>query len=96
MPDAFILCHQPTRLKDDYGYTLPSLKYAVEMHETVMRHFKEAKVVGVGLNSIGLNDDESLEAAEQIERETGLPAVDTFRFGAAKLADVLLKYFGKG
>jgi uncharacterized NAD-dependent epimerase/dehydratase family protein len=26
MPDAFILCHQPTRIKDDYGHTLPSLK----------------------------------------------------------------------
>jgi uncharacterized NAD-dependent epimerase/dehydratase family protein len=95
MPDAFILCHQPTRLKDDYGYTLPSLKYTIEMHETVTRHFKQAKVVGIGINSIGLNDDESHEAAEQIERETGLPSVDTFRFGGAKLADALSKYFGR-
>jgi uncharacterized NAD-dependent epimerase/dehydratase family protein len=95
MPDAFILCHQPTRLKDDYGYTLPSLKYTVEMHETVTRHFKQAKVVGIGINSVGLNNDESHEAAERIERETGLPAVDTFRFGGAKLADALVNYFEK-
>ena len=26
MPDAMILCHQPTRLKDDYGLILPGLK----------------------------------------------------------------------
>ena len=93
MPDAFILCHQPTRIKDDYGVTLPSLQYTVALHETVMKHFKDSKVVGIGVNSIGLSDDESREASKQIEHETGLPAVDTFRFGGAKLADALLKHF---
>ncbi len=95
MPDAFILCHQPTRLKDDYGHTLPSVEKAVKLHEDVVGFFKQAKVVGLGINSIGLTDEESMEASEKIERETGLPAVDTFRFGATKLADALLKYFGQ-
>lgn len=90
MPDAFILCHQPTRLKDDYGVTLPSLEYCIRLHETVMAHFKKAPVLGIAVNSIGLTDAESHEWAAKIERETGLPAVDTFRFGAAKLADALL------
>ncbi|OGU67553.1 MAG: hypothetical protein A3H45_00825 [Ignavibacteria bacterium RIFCSPLOWO2_02_FULL_55_14] len=93
MPDAFILCHQPTRLKDDYGVTLPTLKYAIELHEMVLRQFKTAKVVGIAVNSIGLTDEESHAAAKRIEQETGLPAVDTFRFGAAKLADALLNHF---
>jgi uncharacterized NAD-dependent epimerase/dehydratase family protein len=90
MPDAFILCHQPTRLKDDYGVTLPSLEYAIRLHETVMSHFKPATVLGIALNSVGLTDSESQEWAARIEKQTGLPAVDTFRFGAVKLADALL------
>lgn len=93
MPDAYILCHQPTRIKDDYGVTLPTLPAAIELHERVTAHFKPAKVVGVGINSIGLSDEESKAWGVRIERETGLPAVDAFRFGAKPLADALLKYF---
>lgn len=92
MPDAMILCHQPTRLKDDYGLPLPDLKRLIALHEEVVKFFKETKVVGIGINSVGLSDEESHKAAEAIERETGLPAVDTFRFGAAKLVDALLQY----
>ncbi|HEX9613946.1 MAG TPA: DUF1611 domain-containing protein [Bacteroidota bacterium] len=94
MPDAMILCHQPTRTKDDYGLTIPGLKPLVELHEKLVRFFRETKVVGIGINSIGLNDEESRRAAEAIERETGLPAVDAFRFGAAKIVDALIQYFG--
>ncbi|MEK6651082.1 MAG: DUF1611 domain-containing protein, partial [Bacteroidota bacterium] len=93
MPDAFILCHQPTRIKDDYGVTLPTLEAAIRMHENVISHFKPAEVVGIGLNSIGLSDEESRAWSERIERETGLPTIDTFRFGARPLADALLSSF---
>lgn len=93
MPDAYILCHQPTRIKDDYGVTLPTLPAAIELHERVTSHFKTSKVVGVGINSIGLTDAESRAWGERIERETGLPAIDAFRFGAKPLADALLKHF---
>ena len=33
MPDAMILCHQPARLKDDYGLPLPDLKRLIAFHE---------------------------------------------------------------
>ncbi len=93
MPDAMILCHQPTRLKDDYGLPLPDLKRLVALHETVVNFFRPTKVVGIGLNSVGLSDEESSKAAEAIEREMGLPAVDSLRFGGKKLTDALLQYF---
>jgi uncharacterized NAD-dependent epimerase/dehydratase family protein len=93
MPDAMILCHQPTRLKDDYGLTLPDLNNIIAFHETVVRYFRETKVVAIGLNSVGLSDDESREAAERISALTGLPAVDVFRFGPEKLTDALVGYF---
>ena len=93
MPDAMILCHQPTRLKDDYGLTLPELNNIITFHETVVKFFRETKVVAIGLNSVGLSDDESRAAAEGIGAQTGLPAVDAFRFGPEKLTDALLGYF---
>jgi uncharacterized NAD-dependent epimerase/dehydratase family protein len=93
MPDAMILCHQPTRLKDDYGLTLPDLKSVIQIHEAVVRFFRETKVIAIGLNSIGLSDEEAHGAAEQISQMTGLPAVDAFRFGPEKLTDALVNYF---
>jgi uncharacterized NAD-dependent epimerase/dehydratase family protein len=33
MPDAMIMCHQPTRVKDDYGLVLPDLNRLIRLHE---------------------------------------------------------------
>jgi uncharacterized NAD-dependent epimerase/dehydratase family protein len=95
MPEAMILCHQPTRLKDDYGFPLPELNRCIRFHEEVVKFFRETKVVAIGLNSIGLTEEESMQAAEKITKETGLPAIDAFRFGPQKITDAVLKYFGR-
>lgn len=92
MPDAMIFCHQPTRIKDDYGLNLPDINRLIRLHEDVVGFFRDTKVVGIGLSSVGLTDQESREAAARITQETGLPAVDTFRFGGAELTDALLKF----
>ncbi|MCX6138120.1 MAG: DUF1611 domain-containing protein [Ignavibacteriales bacterium] len=94
MPDAMILCHQPTRVRDDYGIPLRELRRLIRFHEEAIDLFRPTKVVGIGINSIGLTDEESMAAAKKIENETGLPTIDTFRFGGAVLADALLRYFG--
>ena len=93
MPDAMILCHQPTRLKDDYGLVLPSLKSIIELHEGVVKFFRDTKVIAIGLNSVGLSDERSQEAADRITQETGLPAIDAFRFSSKKLTDAILNFF---
>jgi uncharacterized NAD-dependent epimerase/dehydratase family protein len=92
MPDAMVLVHQPARREDDYGFPLPDLKRLIEFHEDVIRFFRPTRVVGIGLNSVGLTDDESRAWARRIEEETGLPTVDAFRFGGGPLADALLDY----
>jgi uncharacterized NAD-dependent epimerase/dehydratase family protein len=89
-----ILCHQPTRLKDDYGLALPGLKKIIELHEEFVKFFRETKVIAIGLNSVGLSDEESQAAADRITQETGLPAIDAFRFSPKKLTDAILNYFG--
>jgi uncharacterized NAD-dependent epimerase/dehydratase family protein len=93
MPEAMILCHQPTRLKDDYGLVLPGLKEIIRLHEGIVKFFRETKVLAIGLNSIGLSDEESQAAAGRITQETGLPAIDAFRFTPAILTDAILNYF---
>jgi uncharacterized NAD-dependent epimerase/dehydratase family protein len=92
MPDAMILCHQPSRKRDDYGFELPDLRRLVQLHEERVGFFRPTKVVGIGLSSIGLTEKECQREALRIEKATGLPAVDAFRFGAGKLVDALLEY----
>ncbi|MFA5834694.1 MAG: DUF1611 domain-containing protein [Bacteroidota bacterium] len=94
MPDAMIMCVQPTRTLDDYGLPLPDLNKLIKLHENVIEFFRPTKVVGIGINSIGLTDEQSKDEAKKIEDLTGLPAIDTFRFGGMKLADTLLNYLG--
>lgn len=93
MPDAMIMCVQPTRTHDDYKLPIPDLKRLITLHEEVIDLFRPTKVVGIGINSIGLTDEQSIIEAKRLEDATGLPAVDTFRFGGKKIADALVQYF---
>ncbi|MBP9211701.1 MAG: DUF1611 domain-containing protein, partial [Bacteroidetes bacterium] len=94
-PDAMIMCVQPTRTNDDYGLPIPDLKRLIALHEQVIEFFRPTKVVAIGINSIGLTDEQSIAEAKRLEDLTGLPAMDTFRFGGERLADALLTYLKK-
>ncbi|MFQ6617881.1 MAG: DUF1611 domain-containing protein, partial [Fidelibacterota bacterium] len=37
MPDAMILCHEPLRQFNEYGYTLPDLKSSIILHEDLVK-----------------------------------------------------------
>lgn len=93
MPDAMILVHQPTRKTDDYGFPLEDLNMFIRLHEDIVRVFRTTKVVGVAVNSVGLNGDVDVQRAiERVESETGLPSTDVYRLGAGKLVDALLEH----
>jgi len=98
MPDAMILCHQPSR-KAVFGasgafewVTLPTLTEAIRIYEGALAPLRESRVIGVALNTYDLSDEEARAAVEQAEAETGLPATDPVRFGGAKLADAILNF----
>ncbi len=54
MPDAFILSHQPTRVKDDFGNQLPSLSDSLRLHEEVIYYIKPSSVVDAGVYTFRL------------------------------------------
>jgi uncharacterized NAD-dependent epimerase/dehydratase family protein len=93
MPDAMILCHQPARLTNGYGFPIPDLNHLIILHEQLVNIFRKTKIVCIGINSIRLSSNESLEVSTIIEKETGLPTIDALKFGAARLVDALLEYF---
>jgi len=91
-PDAIILCHEPTRehMRGLPTYGLPSLENLRDMVLPIARIANPAcQVVGVSVNTKALDDAEAKACVEEIEARLGLPTVDPYRHGAARLVDAL-------
>ena len=90
--DRLILCHQPNRphMRGLPDYTLPSLSEAISLYELTGRLTNsECRVIGLSLNTSQMQDSDAQDALRQAADETGLPAIDAFKDGAARLVDVL-------
>ena len=93
-PDALVLAHEPTRkhMRGLPDYALPSLEALRDTALPLARIANPAcEVVGVSVNTQHLTEEEALEYLAEVEKRMGLPAVDTFRHGAARLVDALLE-----
>ncbi len=91
-PDALVLSHEPTRahMRGLPGYALPSLEALRDTALPLARVANpKAQVTGVSVNTSALGEDEALSLLESIEKRMGLPTVDPFRQGAARLVDAL-------
>jgi uncharacterized NAD-dependent epimerase/dehydratase family protein len=97
MPDAMILCHQPSR-RCVYGadgaydwVALPSLPEAIRIYESAMAPVRDSRVLAIALNTRDLSDAAARRAIEDAEAKTGLPTTDPVRFDAGPIADAILK-----
>ncbi len=91
-PHAYVLCHLAGSQAIE-GYPeepIPLLGELVELHERASLPARPAKVACIALNTRDLGDAEARAAVAQAEAETGLPADDPVRFGAARLLDAVL------
>ncbi|WP_421783481.1 N-acetyltransferase DgcN [Kiloniella litopenaei] len=91
-PDALVLCHEPTRTHmrglPDFG--LPSIKECMEANLAAAKLTnKNAKFVGIAINTSKLIDDEAKAYLAKTEEEFGLPTVDPVRTGVAAIVDNL-------
>jgi uncharacterized NAD-dependent epimerase/dehydratase family protein len=91
-PDALVLCHEPTRthMRGLPEYSLPSLQ---QLRETALQMAQVAnpdcQVVAVSVNTQHLSEADALTYLANVEAEMGLPTVDPYRQGAARLVDAL-------
>jgi uncharacterized NAD-dependent epimerase/dehydratase family protein len=96
-PDALILCHQATRdyIGDYHGrepwVKIPPLPELVEIYERAAAPVRPTKVIGICLNTYDLSERDARAAVDRAATETGLPATDPVRFGAAPLVDAIVK-----
>ena len=93
-PHALVLCHLvgQTEIEGYPGHPIPPLREVVDLHERATLPARAARVEAIALNTRELDDEAALEAIALAEAETGIPASDPVRFGAAKLVDALLAH----
>ncbi len=92
-PDAFVLCHDPSRTTIEYfpDFPLPELSDAITQYVVAGRITNRAiRCVGVSINSSTLSDAEWSEYAERVSRELGVPVCDPMRGGVDAIAQSLL------
>ena len=71
-------------------HPIPPLGELVELHERLALPARPARVAAIALNTRVLGEEEARATVAAAEAETGLPADDPVRFGAAKLVDAVL------
>jgi D-glutamate N-acetyltransferase len=94
LPDAMVLCHRAgaTTLRRYRNCPVPPLSELVTMNETAvnwLHHGGNSRVVGIALNTAGLDDTQADAALRAAADETGLPVTDVLRHGAGPLLDAL-------
>lgn len=99
MPDAMILCHQPSRKhpftsSNPRAYSwmrLPSVTEMIAICERTIAPLRESRVIAIALNTYDLDDQQAADAVQHIGAETGLTTTDPVRFGAGPLAAAILE-----
>jgi uncharacterized NAD-dependent epimerase/dehydratase family protein len=91
-PHALVLCHLAgaTEIEGYPGHALGALPELIELHERIVLPARPAKVAAIALNTRRLDDAAARAAVAEAARETGLPADDPVRFGAAGLVEAVL------
>ena len=93
-PHKLVLCHQAGHREIEGAgggpHPIPPLRELVDLHERLALPARPARVVALALNTRDLGEDEARSAIAAAAAETGLPADDPVRFGAAGLVDAVL------
>jgi uncharacterized NAD-dependent epimerase/dehydratase family protein len=91
-PDAFVVCHEPTRTTmRGVGHPLPSIADVIDLTIRCGRLTNPAiRCVGISINTQALAETDAKALLAATGAAHGLPAVDPVRFGVDQLVDRIL------
>ena len=91
-PDVVVLCHEPTRphMRGTPQIPMPDLQAVIDANIAAGRLTNpDIRCIGVSMNTSGLAVAAADALLQGTEARLGLPCVDAFRQGAARLVDAL-------
>jgi uncharacterized NAD-dependent epimerase/dehydratase family protein len=96
-PDALVLVHHAGRSvhRGDSGVPIPPLSLLKQAYERAAELLHPARVMGVLLNTVDLDERAAHEDARRIEGELALPVQDAIRTGCERVLDAVLAEFSR-
>ena len=94
-PDAFVVCHEPTRTTmRGVAHKLPSIRQVIDLTVQLGRLTNpDIRPVGIAVNTQALAEGEARALLDALATEHGLPATDPVRFGVEALVDRIVADF---
>ncbi|MFC7053704.1 N-acetyltransferase DgcN [Hansschlegelia quercus] len=94
-PDAFVVCHEPTRTTmRNVPNPLPTVAEVIDATISAGRLTNPAiRCVGVSINTSALSEAEALAVLDKAMADYSLPASDPVRFGMGAIVDRLVAEF---
>ncbi|SON56256.1 hypothetical protein HDIA_2715 [Hartmannibacter diazotrophicus] len=95
-PDAFVVCHEPTRTTmRGVGHPLPTIGQVIDLTRACGRLTNpDIRCVGICINTAALiEEDEARALLSETAEEYELPVTDPVRFGVAPIVDHLRMEF---
>ncbi|MBB3972476.1 N-acetyltransferase DgcN [Hansschlegelia beijingensis] len=94
-PDAFVVCHEPTRTTmRNVDFPLPTISDVIDETIAAGRLTNpDIRCVGIAINTAALPEDEARATLDAARAAHALPVSDPVRFGVAPIVDRLLAEF---
>ncbi len=94
-PDAFVICHEPTRTRmRGVQHPLPTIQQVIDLTVTCGQLTNPAiRPVGISINTQALDEAAARAYLDETARAHDLPATDPVRFGVGPIVDRLRKLF---
>lgn len=94
-PDAFVVCHEPTRRTMRGVQTpVPTIADVIDLTVRLGRLVNPSiRCVGIAVNTERLNEGQARTVLRRLSAEYGLPATDPIRFGVEAIVDRLGEAF---
>ncbi|SUB01751.1 Protein of uncharacterised function (DUF1611) [Pannonibacter phragmitetus] len=96
-PDAFIVCHEPTRRTMRGVQTpLPSIQDVIDLTIQCGKLTNpDIRCIGIAVNTAALGDAEAQAYLAELSTKYGLPATDPVRYGMAQVVDKVAEIYGE-
>lgn len=94
-PDAFVVCHEPTRTAmRGVAHPLPSIQEVIDLTVACGRLTNPAiRCVGIAINTQALDDETARATLDAAATQHGIPAVDPIRTGVQPIVDRIQQDF---
>ncbi|NQV38139.1 MAG: DUF1611 domain-containing protein [Candidatus Marinimicrobia bacterium] len=91
MPDYYIMCHEPIRETDVSDYTIPDMKYLLDLHLSVMKPFRRSEFLGINLLTHAMSEKDALLTVDEYEKKYNCITSDIIRFGGENIVDAIVR-----